>query len=224
MGKLLLTLFLLAYLPTLSQSTGPKTYFSESIGQNIRKYRIKAKKAYIRKDEERAQFLFDSLVENVVKGSYLDNFRVSKFSGRRIEMYDFEKPIYLITYASWCTPGIGEIPALNDIVDAYHNEIDFVMLFWGSKKKIRKMKHELNNKITILYVDEKQNRSDFIIRVMKHSLGFPTSFFIDKDKKILDVRRNFFHPYGEDYSTSYNNNYQTYTSGISLLKAALEEK
>ena len=38
------------------------------------------------------------------------------------------------------------------------------------------MKHELNNKITILYVDENKNRSDFIIRVMKHSLGFPISF------------------------------------------------
>lgn len=220
MGKLLLALFLLATLPTIShsQESGKSSlFFSEAIGKNIRKYRINSRKAYIRKDEDRAQFLFDSLVNHVVKNTYLDNFKVRKFSGRKVSMNDFEKPMYLITYASWCTPGIGEIPALNDIVDAHYQEIDFVMLFWGSKKKIRQMKRGLNNKITVLYVDEKENRSDFVIRCMKHSLGFPTSFFIDADKKILDVRRNFFHPYSEDYTSSYNNNYQTYSSGISLL-------
>ncbi|MAY23570.1 MAG: thiol-disulfide oxidoreductase [Flavobacteriaceae bacterium] len=218
MGKLLLTLFLLATLPMLSQDREHKEFFSDAIGKNIRKYRINSRIAYIRKDEERAQFLFDSLINNVVRNTYIDNFKVRKFSGRKIELYDFEKPIYLITYATWCTPGIGEIPALNDIADNYHEEIDFVMLFWGSKKRIRKMKRELSHKIKILYVDEKENRSDFIIRCMKHSLGFPTSFFIDKDKKIVDVRRTFLHHYSEDYTTSYNNNYQTYTSGVSLLK------
>lgn len=224
MGKHLLTLFLFAYLPLLSQIGEPKTYFSEAIGKNIRKYRIQARTAYVRKDEDRAQFLFDSLVENVVAGTHLDNFKVRKFTGKKVELHDFEKPIYLITYASWCTPGVGELPALNDIVDKHHDEIDFVMLFWGSKKKIRQLKRNLNGKITVLYVDEKENRNDFIIRCMKHSLGFPTTFYIDKDKKIIDVRRTFFHFYGEDYSTSYNNHYKTYTSGVSLLLSNVIEK
>jgi len=223
MGKLLLTLFILAYLPLSSQTVEPKTFFSDAIGKNIRKYRINAKKAYIRKDYDHAQMLFDSLVDKVVVGSYLDNFKVRKFPSRKAELHDFEKPVYLITYATWCTPGIGEMPALNDIVDNYYKEIDFVMLFWGSKNKIRKLKRNLNSKIKVLYVDEKENRNDFIIRCMKHSLGFPTSFFIDENKKILDVRRTFFHHYGEDYSTSYNNHYQTFTSGVSLLKGEVTD-
>jgi hypothetical protein len=53
---------------------------------------------------------------------------------------------------------------------------------------------------------------------MKHSLGFPTSFFIDTDKKILDVRRNLFHHYLEGYATSYTANYQSFMSGVALLK------
>ena len=60
-------------------------------------------------------FLFDSLINNVVNRSYLDNFKVRKISGRKTELNDFEKPIFLMTYASWCTPGSGEVPALNDI-------------------------------------------------------------------------------------------------------------
>ncbi len=225
MGKIILTLlFCLAYLPLFSQLEEPSTYFSDAIGKNIRKYRVNARKAIVRKDEERAQFLFDSLVDNVVIGSKLDNFKVRRFPRKKIELHDFEKPIYLITYATWCVPGVGELPALNDIVDANHEEIDFVILFWGSKQKIRELRRELSRNITVLYVDEKENRNDFVIRCMKHSLGFPTTFLIDKDKTILDVRRTFFHRYGEAYSSSYNSHYQTYISGVSLLKGIASDE
>lgn len=221
MGKFLLTFFLLVSLSSISQELEPKNLFSDAIGKNIRKYRKEAKQAYLKKDEERAQFLFDSLVEHVVKGTYLDNFKVRKFSGRKIELYKFEKPIYLITYASWCVPGVGEIPALNDIADLHHEEIDFVVLFWGSKKTIRKFNNKFSNRIQVLYVDEKENRNDFTIKTMKHSLGFPTSFFVDSNKKLLDVRRNLFHHYLEGYSKSYTANYQSFMGGVALLRKEL---
>ncbi|MDC8003638.1 redoxin domain-containing protein [Aureisphaera galaxeae] len=224
MGKLLLALFILLSIPTLAQQAEPKDLFSQAIGKNIRKYRKQAKLAYIRKDEERAQFLFDSLVKKVVNGSYIDNFKVRKFTGRRINLYKFEKPIYLITYASWCVPGKGEVPAFNDVAEKYHDQIDFVMLYWGSKKKIRKSKRKISKHIHVLYVDEKENRNDFAIRTMKHSLGFPTSFFISADKRILDVRRNFMHHYSKEYTESYNSNYQSFTSGISLLQRGEVQK
>ncbi|MEL6812323.1 MAG: redoxin domain-containing protein [Bacteroidota bacterium] len=224
MGRKLLLLFLLFSFTALSQETEPKNLFSKAIGKNIRKYRNESKRAYLRKDTERAEFLFDSLVKHVVNGTYLDNFKVRKFSGRKIELYKFEKPIYLVTYASWCVPGVGEIPAFNDIAERYHEDVDFVILFWGSKKKIRKFKKKFNKYVNVLYVDEKNNRSDFVIRTMKHSLGFPTSFFIDKDKKILDVRRNFMHHYLESYTTSYNANYQSFTSGIALLQRGVVQE
>ncbi len=224
MGKFLLTLFLLTCLPALSQKKEPKNLFSDAIGKNIRKYRREAKRAYIYKDEERAQFLFDSLVKNVINGTQLDNFKVRKFAGRRIELYKFEKPIYLITYASWCVPGIGELPAFNDIADKYHNDFDFIVLFWGSKKKIKKFKRKFTRNVNVLYVDERENRSDFTIKTMKHSLGFPTSFFIHSDKRILDIRRNLFHHYQESYSNSYNANYQDFMSGIALLERGMVEQ
>lgn len=220
--KLLCILFLVAF-SAFSQEDEPKELFSQAIGKNIRKYRREAKKAYASKNLERANFLFDSLVENVVNGTYMDNFKVRKFSGRKMELYSFKKPTYLITYASWCVPGIGEVPAFNDVADRYHDEMDFVVLFWGSRKKIRKIKRKYSRNVKVLYVDEKENRNDFTIRTMKHSLGFPTTFIIDKDKQILDVRRNFLHHYSENYTSSYNSNYQSFTSGVSLLQRGLVE-
>ena len=218
MVKKLLLFILLVSFTTQAQQLEPNSLFSLEIGKNIKQYRQKSQLAYAKSDFERAEFLFDSLINNVVNGSYLDNFKVKKVSGRKVELYDFEKPVFLMTYASWCTPGVGEIPALNEVAEKYHKDIDFVVLFWDSKKKVRKIARNYSSKFTILYVDEKENTNDHIVETMKHSLGFPTTFFIDKTKKIVDVRRGVLHPYKEEFNVSYNLNYNAFLNGISLLK------
>ena len=93
-----------------------------------------------------------------------------------------------------------------------------VVLFWDSKKKVKKIARKYNSKLTVLYVDEKENTNCHIVETMKHSLGFPTTFFIDKSKKIVDVRRGVLHPYNEEFNSSYNLNYNSFLNGISLLK------
>ena len=218
MGRKLLYFLLLVSFSALSQDFESDKLFSKVIAENIKSYTKKSKQAYHDRDFERAEFLFDSLVKNVINGSYLDNFKIRKLSGRHIEMNHFKKPIFLMTYASWCAPGIGEIPALNDIAEKYHKDIDFIVLFWDKKKKVRKATKKYSNKITILYIDEVENKHDHIIERMKHSLGFPTSFFIDENKKIVDVRRGVLHPYNEKYEISFELNYSSFYNGISLLK------
>jgi len=218
MSRKLLYLISLISFSTLSQNIAPRNLFSEVIGENIKQYTINSQKAYLDNDIERADFLFDSLINNVVNRSYLDNFKVRKISGRKTELNDFEKPIFLMTYASWCTPGSGEVPALNDIAKKYYKEIDFVILFWDSKDKVKKATREYNKHISIIYVDEKENTNDHLVETLKHSLGFPTSFFIDKDKMIVDVRRGVLHHYNEDYNISFELNYNSFQNGISLLK------
>ncbi|MCZ4318342.1 TlpA disulfide reductase family protein [Aequorivita viscosa] len=217
MGKTLLYLFLLLSFAAQSQIE-QGAYFSEAIGKNIKKYTKNSQKAYAEHNFEYAEFLFDSLINNVVNGSYLDNFKVRKLSGRKINLYKFKKPLYLMTYASWCTPGAGEIPALNAIAEKHYNDIDFVILFWDSKENVRKSTRAYSSKIHIIYVDEKENTHDHMVEVMKHSLGFPTSFFIDENKQIVDVRRGALHPYNEKYEISFELNYNSFLNGISLLK------
>ncbi len=217
MGRNLLYLFLLLSISAQSQIEHGIP-FSEAIGKNIKKYTKKSQKAYAEEDFEYAEFLFDSLINNVVNGSYLDNFKVRRVSGKKITLYKFEKPIFLMTYASWCTPGVGEIPALNEIAQKHHKDIDFVVLFWDSKENVRKTSHAYSKKINIVYVDEQENTNDHIVEIMKHSLGFPTSFFINENKQILDVRRGVLHPYKEKYEISFELNYSSFLNGISLLK------
>lgn len=175
-------------------------------------------------DFDRVEFLFDSLVKHVINGSYFDDFTVKKLSGRKVRFSKFKKPVFLMTYASWCTPGSGEIPALNEIAQQYKGEIDFVILFWDERKEVKKVAREYDRNVTILYVNELDNKNCNIIRTLKHSLGFPTSFFLDGNKKILDVRRGVLHHYNESYSASYSLNYDSFRNGISLLLNYDEQK
>lgn len=224
MGKKLLFLFFLATFSIQSQiDLDQGVLFSEAIGLNIKKYTHNSQQAYALQDFERAEFLFDSLVDNVVTGSYLDNFKVRKLSGRKIGLSRFKKPIFLITYSSWCMPGVGEIPALNEIAKKYHKDIDFVVLFWDSKKNTRKSARNYSNKINIVYVDEMENVDNYIVERMKHSLGLPTSFLIDQNKRIVAVRRGAQHFYHEQYDVSFELNYSSYLAGTSLLTGHNEE-
>lgn len=223
MVRKVLLLLILAPVILMSQEITQPELFSDAIGKNIRKYRKESRLAFAKKDFERAQFLFDSLVQYSLKGQYLDNFRVRRFPGRRFDLHDFEKPVYLITYASWCTPGTGELPAINSIAEKYNKQVDFVILFWGSKKSVRKFKREYSKFIHILYVDERENRNNLVIRSMKHSLGFPTAFLMTANKQILDIRRIKQNHYSEDFTSAYNDSYQQFMGGLSILMK-LEEQ
>ncbi len=227
MGKKLFLPFILFVLlagPVHSQvELKQNTLFSEAIRLNIKKYTRNSQRAYAYQDFERAEFLYDSLIDNVVKGSYLDNFHVRKISGRKIELYRFKKPILLITYSSWCVPAEGEIPALNKVASKYYNDVDFVVLFWDTRLNAKKSAKEYSGKINLLYVDEKDNTNNYIIGRMKHSLGLPTSFIIDKDKRIIAVRRGAEQFYSKNNQGSPEAIYNYFLKGVGLLTPLREE-
>ncbi|MHA6280768.1 TlpA family protein disulfide reductase [Salinimicrobium sp. CAU 1759] len=191
--------------------------FSQALSLHLPKYKKHADQAYRTRDVERATFLFDSLVNNCLKGSRLDNFKVKDLRKKSVLLDEFEKPVYLTTYASWIAPTAGEIPALNKLAEKYYEQVDFVMLFWDDRETAKELAKKYSNHITILYVDEMQNNSPHVIKMMKHSLGFPTSFLLDKDKKILDIRRKVSHPFGIELEKSFNLNYDAFSNALSLL-------
>ncbi len=215
--KLLLLTFLISF-SALAQDTLVRPMFSEAISKNIKKYVTQAKLAYHDKDFDRADFLYDSLVQHVIINTHLDNFKVNKRSGRSIEFNDFEKPMILLSTASWCTPGSGTFPALNEIAKTYGKKIDFVVLYWDKKENARNASKNLSGNIQVVYVDELKNKSADMIKDMKHSLGLPTCFLLDENKKILDIRRTVIHPYHIDFDTSFEENYSAFFAGVQLLR------
>ncbi len=199
-----------------------KIPFSVAISSHIVKYNQKIDAAYQDKDLERAEFLFDSLVTNHLNGTYMDNFNVYPLKGESISLEEYEKPIFLITSASWCVPGVGEIPALNDLVDRFHDQIDFVVLFWDTKENLKEKIKEYTQNIKLVHIDEKTNQDSYIINKLKHALGFPMMYFMDSNKKILDIRKIVTHHSSETLSNSYNIHFNSLSKGVSLLIADLD--
>jgi len=210
-----LTITSIAY-PQLEQ-LDQKELFSSAIDENIRVFNKKSEKAFYDNNIERVNFLFDSLVNHVIKGTQLDNFRVNRRSGRQIRLHDYEKPLFLITYSAWYPLGEGEIQALNEIAKEHRKEIDFIALFWEPKQITRRTSREFSRKVHVIYVDEQDNLSDNIIKSMKHSLGIPTAIFTDSDKAILDVGRLPAHNFNKNIEVSYNSKYAYFSQGVATI-------
>ncbi len=198
--------------------------FSTAISAHIVKYNQRIDAAYKDDDLERAEFLFDSLVTNHLNGTYMDNFSVNPLKGDPLKLNDYEKHIFLITYAAWCVPGVGEIPALNDLADRFHDQIDFVVLFWDTKENLKSKSNEYSENIKLVYVNEKTNQDSYIVNKLKHALGFPMMYHMDEERKVLNIQKIVTHHSSETLTNSYTIHFNSLSKGVSLLIADLDAK
>lgn len=178
-------------------------------------YNRKADLAYRFNDYEKAKELFENFTSDHLEGSYMDNFKFQSLKKKEVSLYDYKKPVFLITYASWCIPSKGEAPAINKLASEYKDKIDFIVLFWDKKDKVKKLAEKFSSNISIVYVDESKNNGAYVVRQLKHSLGLPTCFLLDKDKRITDIRRSVFPPMQTDEETAYRENYIALETSIS---------
>ena len=198
--------------------------FTQALAQHLSDYNKKANKAYSLNDFEKGKELFESFTSTKLEGSYMDNFKFSSLKKKEVYLYDYKKPVFLITYASWCIPAKGEIPALNDLAAQYHNEVDFVVLFWDRREKVKELSEQFSSGISIVYVDETQNNGAYVVKQLKHSLGLPTCFLLSGNKKVMDIRRSVFPPLHTSEQTAYRENFIALESSISknLIKQDFE--
>lgn len=212
-----LYLFCIAILSIPAAAQEEPLYFSEAISTHLPAYQLKADYAYKMQNPERADFLFDSLVQFGLRGSILDNFQANDLKKKPVYLEDFQKPVFFRTYASWLAPSEGEIPALNQLARDYAGEIEIVLLFWDDHKTVRKLARAYEKNIRILYVDEQENKNPRVIRVLKHALGIPTTYLLDTNKRIVDIQRCLTHPYGVALEESFALHYDALAKGISKL-------
>lgn len=164
-------------------------YFSDAIEKNIRLYTVNSQVANEKNDLERANFLYDSLVNHCLKGTHFDNFLVTKSNGDLMYFENFAKPIYLKTTSTWCEPNDSEAAAFNDVANEFSDLIDFVVLYWDPKFRVQEIESKYGKNVTVLYVDETENYNSDIISALKHSLGLPTMIMMDQDRTVIDIRR-----------------------------------
>ena len=163
--------------------------FSDAIKTHIRKYNIQSDIAYENSDIAKGQALFDSLVQNYLVGSRFNDFSLKSVGSKKIKLSKINKPVFMITYASWCIMNKGEIAALNKLSRKYDKDVHFIVLFWDKKSEAKKIGRRFNSNIDVCYANESYRNDAQVVATLKHTLGFPTSYFLNRNLDVVDIKR-----------------------------------
>lgn len=187
MHKFSLTaLFSLSIFFSYSQDT--ISYFSDAVKKNIKSYTKASNKAYETNNIKEGKNLFDSLVKNKLIGTKFDDFNLKVYKEKNVKINRINKPIFIITYASWCVITKGEIPALNILAKEHRNDMQIIVIFWDKKSDIKNIAYKFSDDIKVCYANENYAKDAHLIATIKHTLGFPTSIFIDENKNVVSVK------------------------------------
>ena len=211
------------YLVALNLTVGmyaqqKKPLFSDAISLHLKKYNQRCNEAIENNDYERVTFLFDSLVKNHLKGTFLEDLKLKQLKGGYLNIKDREKPFLLTTTTSWYIKNDEEIEALNNLATEFKGKLDIIILFWDIKREVKKIARKYNRDIIITYIDESENKYNNIINIYKHALGFPTAFYITSDREIININRGAASSFNlEPDKTLYTTNYDMYFTYMTQL-------
>jgi thiol-disulfide isomerase/thioredoxin len=184
--------FLLTMLFTLSisfsYSQDTINYFSDAIRKNTKSYTKASNKAYERNNIKEGKDLFDSLVKNKLVGTKFDDFNLKVYKEKNVKINRINKPIFIITYASWCVITKGEIPALNILAKEHRDDMQIIVIFWDKKSDIKNIAYKFSDDIKVCYANENYAKDAHVVATIKHTLGFPTSIFIDENKNVVNIK------------------------------------
>lgn len=125
--KILLLAFLLSFSRNYSQDSIP--YFSDALRSSINSYNAASNRAFENKDFTEGKRLFDSLVQYKLTNTRFDNFTVKGYNSKDLILNNINKPILLVTYASWCILNRGDAAALNELAKKYPDALQIVIIF-----------------------------------------------------------------------------------------------
>ncbi|MFC4721284.1 hypothetical protein ACFO5O_03040 [Geojedonia litorea] len=168
-----------------------KVYFDDALTKHLPTYNLNSNLAINKFDFKKADSLFESLVKNHLKNTYVPNLKLNKVSDETIETDSLKNPFILITKASWNLQDKREIQAINDMAELYKGQIDVIVLYWDSKKIAKSIEKQYNDHVYFTYIDESENKSSHIIKTFKHSFGVPACFFVTGTKQLVDINKKF---------------------------------
>lgn len=185
--------------------------YSIAIQKNIKSFISYSNKAYNKKDYVKAKFLHDSLINNTLIGTQFDDFKFKCIGKKKLQLSTIKIPTIIFTYASWCVMEKGEIPAINKMALDFKGKIKIVVLFWNKKKDIKKTARKFNSQVEVCYAHESYAADCFSIKLLKKTLGFPTSYYLDANRMVVDIKKRVVKP---DYKTIFD---VSYTNCLAIL-------
>ncbi|WP_442787516.1 TlpA family protein disulfide reductase [Flavobacterium suncheonense] len=208
--------FLLSY--TVCAQDSAHELLSFNLHKNIKPYIKKTNSAYEKGDVASGQILFESLVQSHLIGTKFDNFSFKRVNQKKLHLNTLKKPIYLLTYSSWCIPSKGEIPALNKLAKKYEKDIQIVVVFWDRKNDMKKMAQKFSWRIEVCYAHETYNKDAYLVATLKHTFGLPTTFLIDENMNVVNIKRGNSNPGPKiSFADAFNLSFNQFQESINTL-------
>jgi thiol-disulfide isomerase/thioredoxin len=164
-------------------------YFTDALKKHLKPYYIKSEKQLRQGDYAEADVSFDSLVEHHLIGSRFTDYTLKNVNGGRVKLSKVKKPVLLLTYASWCVMGKGEIPAINKLSKKYSKDVQIVVIFWDKKHRIKKLARKFRGNVKVCYASEAYLNDARVVATLKNTLGLPTSYLLNADLDVVDIHR-----------------------------------
>lgn len=161
----------------------------ESVLEHHRTFDFKIHKAYVSQDYDKVDALFEDFIEDNLHNKIMNDFYWNKFRSRYKSLYDIDLPVYLLTRSSWSLPSVGEVSAISKLAKKYKNQIKFVVLFWDLRQKMKTQGRKYSRHVEVVYIDELKNKNSYTIKALKHVLGVPVAYIMDKNKRVVEVNR-----------------------------------
>jgi thiol-disulfide isomerase/thioredoxin len=117
-------------------------------------------------------------------GDLAPNFSASNFEGERFQLSDFRgKVVFLNFWASWCGPCRAEMPAMQDLLQQYGD--DLVIIAANNQEAYRPARSFIDD-LGVSYTEFALDPSGEIVDAYK-VFTMPTSYFIDAEGRISAV-------------------------------------
>ncbi|CAL2090647.1 thioredoxin family protein [Tenacibaculum sp. 190524A05c] len=132
-------------------------------------------------------FSQDNRGQNLI-GKEFGDFVFEDINGINYNFKENKKTKIVVVSASWCGPCIYLKEAVNKNVEKYSNQIDFIYLFWDSKKELIKIKDQYNSKVIL--IPSKKRKDDIAcieIAEFENCFGFPTVYSINTENRIQKI-------------------------------------
>lgn len=163
--------------------------FRSALKAHLKQYNAQSDLAIERGDWNQAQSLFDSLVQKHLVGTQFNDYTLKSVQGRKVKLSKIKKPIFIMTYSSWCVMSKGEAQALNKLARKYEDDLQIIVLYWDIKADAQKAAEKFNSRIKVCYAHETYRNDQEIVATLKHSLGFPTSYYLNTRLEVVDIKR-----------------------------------
>lgn len=168
--------------------------FSKSLKTTFDNYLIETKQVIDQRNTEKSSDLFRNYINENLLNSKFDDFSLKRIGGKRFNLSSVNKSIVLLTYSSRTIFGKGEIQALNKLAKQFHNNIQFIVLFWNRRSEVKEISKKFDLRIKVCYAFEKDTQDSKALAVLKNTLGFPTMYFLSKDLQVIDIQKNYLNP------------------------------